>query len=143
MRADPALVYDLAAAVERWPVILPHYRRVRVLHEDAGRRVVAMAAWRDGIPVAWTAVQECFPEERRITFRHIRGVTTGMDVAWRLDPSPDGVQVSIWHRFEPRWPLVPDTLVRRVIGEFFVDNIAGKTLRRVREIAEAAGQTPA
>ena len=29
MRADPDVVFALAAAVEDWPRLLPHYRRVR------------------------------------------------------------------------------------------------------------------
>lgn len=140
MRAEPKVVYDLAAAVERWPIILPHYRSVRVVEPGERRRVVAMAASRDGFPVAWTAVQELFPDEPRITFRHVRGVTTGMEVAWTWEPRPEGVWVSIWHRFEPDWPLVPDGLVRWVIGDFFVNNIAGKTLRRIRDLAEGAEQ---
>ena len=137
MRADPDRIFALAAAVEDWPRILPHYRWVRVLRADGRRRLVEMAAHRDGFPVRWTAIQELFPTEHRITFRHVRGVTRGMEVAWTLTPGDDGVDVAIWHGFTPRWPLVPDALIQLLVGDLFVENIAAKTLRRIKELAEA------
>jgi ribosome-associated toxin RatA of RatAB toxin-antitoxin module len=136
MRADPAVIFDLAATVEEWPRILPHYRAVRVLRDDGRQRLVRMAASRDGIPVRWTAVQQIYPAQRRITFRHVGGMTRGMDVAWTLTPEPDGVLVQIWHAFSPGWPLVPDRLLSLVVGRFFVENIARKTLGRIRALAE-------
>jgi ribosome-associated toxin RatA of RatAB toxin-antitoxin module len=136
MRADPDTVFALAAVVEDWPRILPHYRWVRLLRQDGRRRLVEMAASRDGIPVRWTAIQEVDSAQRRITFRHIRGITRGMEVAWTLTPQEDGVLVEIWHAFHPRWPLVPDTLVSLVVGRCFVENIAGKTLRHIKALAE-------
>lgn len=137
MRADPEEIFDLAASVERWPEILPHYRWVRVLEIDGNRKVVEMAARRDFVPVRWTAVQTLRPSEWRIDFRHVRGPTTGMDVTWRLVPEPDGVRVIIWHGFRPGWPFVPDPLVHLVVGEFFVAAIAGRTLRCIKRLAEA------
>lgn len=136
MRADRDTIFRLAAAVEDWPRILPHYRWVRLLGDEGQRRVVEMAARRDWIPVRWTAVQELYPDERRITFRHIRGVTRGMEVAWTLTPTDDGVLVQIWHAFSPRWTLVPDALVRLLIGHVFVEHIASRTLRRIKDLAE-------
>ncbi len=99
-----------------------------------------MGAWRDGIPVAWTTTQELFPNESpmRIRFRHVRGVTRGMDVAWLLTPGPQGVHVEIRHEFAPRWPLIGGWLTEQVIGHFFVGTIAGRTLRCVKAVAEAA-----
>ena len=136
MRADPNTIFALAAGVEDWPRILPHYRWVRLLRKEGRRRLVEMAASRDGIPVRWTAVQELDPAERRIIFRHVKGITRGMDVAWTLTPNEAGVLVAIWHAFHPRWPLVPDALVSLVVGRFFVDSIAVKTLRRIKALAE-------
>ena len=137
MQADPDVVFGLAAAVERWPEILPHYRWVRVLRAEPDAKLVEMAASRDGIPVRWRAIQQLEPSERRIKFRHVGGITRGMEVAWRLQPNGDGVLVEIWHRFRPSWPLVPDGLIRLVVGEFFIHNIASKTLSRVAALAEA------
>ena len=130
VRAEPRAVYRLAARVEDWPRILPHYRRVTVVRDDGERRVVDMRARRDLIPVGWTAEQRLFPDEPRITFTHVRGITRGMRVAWTFTPQPDGtLLVRVWHWFCPQWPLVPDWLVHLVVGRFFVDYIAGQTLR--------------
>ena len=43
----------------------------------------------------------------------------------------------IGHDFSPGWPLIGGRLADLVIGEFFVRNIAGKTLRRIAALAEA------
>ena len=142
IRAGAAEVYGLAAPVERWPEILPHYRWVRVLEDGGeGRRVVEMAALRNFIPVRWRAEQLLFPDAPRIVFRHVGGVTKGMEVEWVFAPQDDGVvRVSILHDLErglAGWPLVGEAVADRVVGPFFVSNIAGKTLRRIKELAEA------
>jgi len=144
VRADPRKVFGLVAAVEDWPRILPHYRWVRILASDHLHvRTVEMAARRDVIgplafPLRWTAVERIYPAEARIEFEHIGGVTRGMRVAWTISPSAtDGsmLLVRIRHVFEPRWP-VPDRLVRAVVGEYFVNGVARRTLRRVAELAQ-------
>ena len=136
MRAQPCDIYEVAASVERWPDLLPHYRYVRVAaQESKGCRLVEMAAQRDGIPVHWWAEQTLYPDEPRITFRHVRGVTSGMDVEWSFRPTTDGTVVLLSHDFHPNWPfgaLIAD----RLIGPFFVENIAGKTLHRIKELVE-------
>lgn len=139
--AEPEPIFRLAADIARWPAILPHYRYVRVLEDDGVRRVAEMSAWRDVIPVRWKAVETLHPDRHAIAFKHVGGVTRGMEVEWRLTPVPGGLgtMVSIWHRFEPRRPIVPDALVDLVIGRFFVDAIAGKTLRRIKMLVEDGG----
>jgi ribosome-associated toxin RatA of RatAB toxin-antitoxin module len=137
IRARASDVYRFAASVERWPEILPHYRWVRILEEKGDRRLVEMAASRDGIPVRWRAKQELFPEEPRITFRHVGGVTKGMEVEWLFEPAGDGaVRVAILHDLHLGWPLIGGLVAERIIGPFFVSNIAGKTLNRMKELAE-------
>jgi len=139
IRAEVEKIYTLAAAVERWPQILPHYRWVRVLKDHGDRRLVEMAARRDRIPVRWRAEQRLFPEVPRITFRHVGGITKGMEVEWAFTPLDGGiVRVSILHDL-PRlagWPLVGEVAADRIVGPLFVSNIAGKTLRRIKELAE-------
>ncbi len=137
MRADVATVYHLAAEVERWPALLPHYRSVRVLADDGERRLLAMAASRSGIPVWWHAEQRCFPAEWRMTFHHVRGATRGMDVVWHCTPLAEGTQVELTHDLDLRWPLICDFVAERIIAGFFIENIAGKTLRRIKQLAEA------
>src|SRR6187431_2769115 len=123
MRASPDVVYPLAAAVERWPSILPHYRWVRVLRDDGRRRFVEMAASRDGIPVHWWAEQELFPEVPRITFRHVGGITRGMEVEWSFRSGPEGTLVGIRHDLDLRWPLIGGPVGNHIIGPLFVENI--------------------
>jgi uncharacterized membrane protein len=138
IRAPADAVFRLAAETERWPRILPHYRWVRRLRGDDQRKLVAMAAWRDLYPVRWVALQQNFPEERRITFRHVRGISRGMDVEWRLTETPAGTHVRIWHAFHSNLPLVGELFAHRIVGQLFVSSIAGKTLRRIKQLAEAA-----
>ncbi len=131
MQAPTERVFALAAEVERWPERLPHYRYVRRLPDPAGERRFAMGARRGFIPVRWEAIQRPRPADGVIEFEHTGGVTRGMAVAWRLQAEPDGVEVSIEHQLSPRWPLAG-----AVIGNF-IEAIATRTLRRVKELAEA------
>lgn len=137
IHAPVAAIYALAAATERWPEILPHYRYVRVLSDDGRRRVVEMGASRDGIPISWTAEQTNDPNEPRITFRHLRGWTRGMDVAWRFAEEGGLTRVTIEHHLTFAFPIASDWLGTHVVGGFFVDNVAGKTLARMKTLAEA------
>lgn len=136
MRAPPARIYALAAEVERWPALLPHYRWVTVLERKGDVKLVEMAARRDGIPVQWQAVQQLFPDVPRITFRHVRGVTRGMAVEWSFDERDGRTLVRIRHDLTLRWPLFGDWVADRIIGPQFVEHIARKTLRRIKELAE-------
>lgn len=132
-------IFPLAAEVERWPERLPHYRYVRRLPAENGERRFAMGARRGPIPVRWEAIQRPLPDERRIEFTHTGGVTRGMEVAWRLVPDGDGTtEVSIEHRLELGWPLIGRFAAARIIGPHFVDAIAGRTLRRIKQLAEQA-----
>ena len=129
-------IFALAANVERWPQILPHYRYVRPVPDPSGERRFAMGARRGPIPVTWEAIQRPLPEERRIEFVHTGGVTRGMWVAWRFEERDGGVDVSIEHRLDLRWPLIGELVARTVIGPQFIEAIAGRTLRRVKALAE-------
>lgn len=136
IRAPVDRIFPLAADVERWPRILPHYRYVRRLAAPDGERRFAMGAQRGPIPVRWEAIQRPLPDERRIEFTHTGGVTRGMWVAWRFVPVDGGTDVSIEHRLTLRWPLVGELAARHVIGPWFIEAIAGRTLRRIRALAE-------
>ncbi len=137
MRAPYERVFELAANVEDWPRILPHYRYVRRVSDARGERRFEMGARRGPIPVRWEAVQRPKRDERRIEFEHTGGVTRGMRVAWRFEPRDGEVDVSIEHELDLRWPLIGGVVARRVIGPQFIEAIAGRTLRRVKAIAEA------
>jgi len=140
MHAPWERIFPLAAEVERWPQILPHYRYVRPVADPDGERRFAMGARRGPIPVTWEAIQRPLPEERSIEFIHTGGVTKGMWVAWRFEPVEGGTNVSIEHRLELGWPIIGDFAARYVIGPQFIEAIAGRTLRRIRELAEAGSR---
>jgi ribosome-associated toxin RatA of RatAB toxin-antitoxin module len=137
IHADPATIYQFAAQVEFWPDILPHYRWVKVISSHDQYQLVEMAARRDFIPVKWTAEMGLYPDEPRITFRHVRGVTTGMEVEWRFTPMADGTKVEILHELALGWPVIGGFAANRVIGPLFIANIAGKTLKRIKQLSES------
>jgi hypothetical protein len=95
-----------------------------------------MGARRGPIPVRWEAIQRPLRAERRIEFEHTGGVTRGMQVAWRFEERDGALDVSIEHRLELDWPLIGDFAAERVIGPQFIEAIAARTLRRIREMAE-------
>lgn len=137
IRAPATVVYGYAQDVARWPEILPHYRFVEVLREAPGERLVRMAARRDWIPVSWIALQRLDPATPRIEFTHTRGWTSGMEVAWEFEPINGGTRVSIVHDLNfTKVPVVGDWIGRKIIGDFFVCAIAGKTLERMKQLAE-------
>lgn len=135
-------IYKLAAHIERWPEILPHYRYVTLFRDEGDTRLAEMAATRDGIPVKWVSIEELQPARHGIRFRHVRGVTRGMDVEWIIEPAAAGGSlVRIIHEFNPPWPRPLGPLVARyIVGDFFVHNIANKTLRRIKALAEEPGE---
>lgn len=137
MAAPPERIFRLAADVERWPELLPHYRYVRRLPSADGERRFAMGARRGPIPVRWQATQRPMPERGVIEFTHTGGATRGMQVAWRLVPVEGGTDVSIEHELHLGWPLIGELAASRIIGPAFVDAIAGRTLRRFKQLAEA------
>jgi ribosome-associated toxin RatA of RatAB toxin-antitoxin module len=137
MRGDPARIFALAADIQGWPALLPHYRYVVVEESSERHRVARMGASRDGFPVKWRCRQELVPEERRIRFTHIGGITKGMDVEWRIEPGPDGVRVTIWHALSYPVPVLGPLFAERIVGRLFVHNIAGKTLKCIQTLVEA------
>jgi hypothetical protein len=74
-----------------------------------------------------------------IRYRHVAGITTGMEVRWQLAEAGGGVAVEIVHEWAgPGWPLVGRLAADAVIGPVFVHGIAGRTLAGIRRRAEAA-----
>lgn len=138
MRGSLDHIVALAADTERWPVILPHYRWVTLLDGGGDHKTVEMAARRGRIPVKWRAVQDVERDGPTpvIRFRHIGGVTKGMDVAWTFNVKDGAVDVTIDHDFEPPWPLIGDVIANHIIGPHFVEAIAGKTLATIKGIVE-------
>ena len=136
-------VFRVAADVERWPEILPHYRWVRFDEKRSfGHGVVEMAAWREfpgplRWPTWWKSRMECDPGEPVVRYHHIGGITTGMDVVWMFLPTDRGTVVRIVHEWDgPAWPLISGFAADWVIGPHFVSSIAQRTLAGVCAEAE-------
>jgi ribosome-associated toxin RatA of RatAB toxin-antitoxin module len=138
MRAPAERVFRAAAEVERWPELLPHYRWVRMRERDAaGGGIVEMAAWRPfgplRYPTWWVSEMRVDPAAHAVRYRHVDGVTRGMDVEWRLEPRGGGTDVTIVHEWSgPRWPLIRRPAAEWVIGPVFVHGIASRTLAGIR-----------
>lgn len=139
-------IFAIAADVESWPRHLRHYRyvRFRERHEDGG--VVEMSANRPFGPLNWPTwwlslmeIQERAPDGSApaIRFRHIGGVTTGMDVEWAFTPVTGGTLVSVVHLWDgPSWPLIGTIAARAVIGPVFIHGIASRTVAGLARAAE-------
>lgn len=152
MAAAPDTVFAAAADVERWPAILPHYRWVRKLArgDSSGtgptRDVVEMAAWRPfgplRYPTWWVSEMSVDAAARRIRYRHIDGITRGMDVEWRVEPAGDGTRVTIVHEWDgPAWPLIGRPAAEWIIGPVFVHGIASRTLAGIaRAVVSRSGR---
>ena len=146
VHAPFARVFAAASSVSRWPAILPHYRWVRLLDDG----LVEMAAWRPFggggggrggfIKYPTWGVSEMTVDrpagENR--YHHVRGVTRGMEVVWRLVEDGDrGVDVEIVHTWTgPTWPLIGRLAANLVIGPVFIHGIASRTLAGIKRYAE-------
>ena len=171
IRAPYERIFKLGSEVERWGKLLPHYRYVKLLRRQKGtwpmskerhssgqtdislslvtadRKLVKMSAWRDIIPVTWTAIEMVVPgtadKPGRILFHHVRGLVRGMDVVWSFRPGKIQGEwlVRIAHELKnPPMPvrLLGPRLIELVVGKAFIGYIAGKTLKRIKELAESS-----
>lgn len=133
----------VAADVESWPLILPHYRRVSFTRKDGpGRGRVRMEAARHfgrlPYPIWWESEMIAYPDAGEVRYRHVDGITTGMDVLWKLEEHESGTRITILHEWDgPRWPLVGGFAARRVIGPRFIHVVAGRTLAGIKRALEA------
>jgi hypothetical protein len=144
VHAPADICFDVAADVERWPVILPHYRWVRFHDKRSfGEGVVEMSAWRAfpaGInyPTWWVSEMHVKPDEPAVYYRHIDGVTRGMDVKWEFQPRGSETFIRIVHTWDgPAWPLIRGIAANLVIGPHFVSAIAQRTLAGVARESES------
>ena len=139
--ASPDSCFRAAADVERWPQILPHYRWVRFRDKKGfARGVVEMAAWRRFGPIPyptwWVSEMGHDPEARTVRYRHIDGITRGMDVRWEIEPAGAGTMMRIVHEWSgPAWPVIGGLAAELVIGPHFIQFIASRTLAGVAKEA--------
>ena len=128
MQAPRERIFETAADLAGWPRFLPHYRYIKYLERSPGRNVVEMAAIRDGIPISWVSEQIIDRSRLEVHFNHLKAWTKGMRVVWTFRETPVGVLVEILHDLNFRIPFLAP-IADRIIGGFFIDNIANKTLR--------------
>jgi ribosome-associated toxin RatA of RatAB toxin-antitoxin module len=152
VRAGVRTMFALVRDVEHWPAHLAHYRWVRFRERAPdGGGIVEMSANRPFGPVGWPTrwlsemqVVDADGSAPAIRFRHIGGITKGMDVEWRLEPRDGGTFVRLVHVWDgPHWPLIGVVAATAVIGPVFVHGIASRTLAGLTRVAEreaAAGR---
>ena len=147
MRGPKSRIFQLAADIQDWPALLPHYQEVLVFEQsdDGSRKVVEMAAVRSDFPfkgqqfpVRWRSVQICEPETGKIYFKHLKGVAVGMWVVWTLedDPSGRGTRVTISHDLTYPLFFLNGWFARDMVGDQFVHAIAGRTLAVIKDMVE-------
>ena len=147
--APAGVMFDLARLVEDWPAHLAHYRfvRFRARTRDGGG-LVEMSANRPFGPANWPTwwLSEMSVDERRqlVRYRHVQGVTAGMDVEWSFETLPaaaDGrpqTRTRVVHVWDgPRWPAIGTLAAVGVIGPVFVHGIATRTLAGLARVAES------
>lgn len=142
--APPDVCFQTAADVERWPEILPHYRWVHFKRKDTfATGIVEMAAWRAfgplKYPTRWVSEMRHDRDKGLVFYRHIDGITRGMDVEWSVvGEAGGGTRLRIVHEWSgPRWPLIGSLAADLVIGPHFIHHIAARTLAGVAEAAES------
>jgi ribosome-associated toxin RatA of RatAB toxin-antitoxin module len=153
VRAPVTTMFELARRVEDWPAYLSHYRYVRFRTRRAdGGGVVEMSAFRPfhiidtsrgplraNWPTWWLSEMSVNEATRSIRFRHIGGITKGMDVEWTFAPVSGGTDVRIVHVWDgPRIPIVGMWAAMYVIGPVFVHGIASRTLAGLAKVGERA-----
>jgi len=136
IQAPKSAIFEVAANLERWPKILPHYRYIHFLERGQDRNIVVMAARRSGIPIAWTSEQTIDRERFEVRFLHLKAWTKGMHVVWTFSDARDGILVTISHDLRFRIPALAP-IVDPIIGNFFISNVANKTLRCMKAYVEA------
>jgi ribosome-associated toxin RatA of RatAB toxin-antitoxin module len=149
VRAEPRRIFDIAADVEAWPRHLAHYRYVRFRDRVGAGGIVEMSANRPFGPIRWPTwwvsvmeiQQRTGTDSPSVRFRHIEGITTGMEVEWSFSRVTGGTRVTVLHLWDgPSWPFIGRIAARLVIGPVFVHGIASRTLAGLARAAEQ-GQT--
>lgn len=135
IHASMEKIYTMTSDLSLWPKLLPHYRSVRWLSGGPDEGIVEMAALRGSIPISWVSEFRRDPAIPRLTFRHLKAFTKGMEVRWIFNQEPTGVRVTIEHDLIFRWPLIAP-LAEPIIGDFMIDWVAPRTLASFKNLLE-------
>ncbi len=136
--APPEKVFDVVSNLTAWPRYLPHYRWIRVMENHPHSQIVRMACYRGCLPIDWVSRFHADRATKKLYFEHLKAFTKGMKVVWDLDPIGDGTatRVTIRHEMEPVKQRWGSWITDHVIGGFFIDYIATRTLRNFRKYFE-------
>jgi len=155
VRAPLSRIFELAQQVEGWPQRLSHYRYVRFRQRRSdGGGVVEMSAYRPfaafsgsraplrfNWPTWWLSEMAVDKVAPCIRFRHVGGVTRGMEVEWSFAAAAGGTHVRILHVWDgPEVPIVGTWVAMHVIGPVFVHGIAARMLAGLSAVAEGETQ---
>ena len=130
-------VFEMTSDILRWPEWLPHYREVSELGRDGEAVIVRMACHRSGIPTSWVSRYSVHRDQWQTRFEHLKAWTKGMQVVWHYDEDAASgcTHIRLTHDLAFRWPpLAP--LAEAVIGGFFIEHIAGRTLATFKRLLE-------
>ncbi len=144
VRVPRETFFALAKDVDQWPTHLPHYNLVKFRNRARdGGGLVEMSANRPFGPLNWPtwwlsemSVDETTPN---IRFKHVGGITTGMEVEWQFlrRDDPNVCHVRIVHAWDgPWWPLIGKVAAMAAIGPVFIHGIASRTLAGLARAAE-------
>ena len=144
VRAPRDVIFEIARDVLEWPSHLAHYRFVKFRNRARdGGGLVEMSANRPFGPIGWPtwwlsemSVDDSIPN---IRFKHVQGITTGMEVEWQFlrREDPNITHVRIVHAWDgPWWPLFGRVAAMALIGPVFVSGIASRTLAGLAAAAE-------
>ena len=100
-----------------------------------------MAAWRPfgpfKYPTWWVSEMRVDRRAPAVHYRHVRGITRGMDVVWRFESAGHDTEVTIVHEWSgPGWPLIGRPTAEWVIGPVFIHGIASRTLAGIAKYVE-------
>ncbi len=142
IHAPLSQVFAAATEVERWPQLLSHYRWVRMLDRRKDGGLVEMAAWRPfglvSYPTWWVSEMTVDRDTPAIHYKHVRGITTGMDVQWRFVRMESSIKVTITHDWDgPPWPVIGAAAAEVIIGPVFISGIASRTLAGIKRYVES------
>lgn len=146
VRSPLLSIFNLAADVERWAAVLPHYRYVRFVERRRdGGGIVDMSANRPFGLIQWPTFWRSKMQVTRptaasaasIRFAHVAGVTSGMEVEWTFSETAGGTHVRIVHLWDgPGIPVLGSPAAKLVIGPVFIHGIASRTLAGLAAHAE-------
>lgn len=132
MEAAPEKVFEVVSDLDAWPRYLSHYRWIRVMENHPDHQVVRMACYRGWLPIDWVSRFHADTVRHELHFLHLKALTRGMHVIWRLEPIRSGAatRVTITHQIEPVVLRLGPFVAEKIIGGFFIDYVATRTLKR-------------